>query len=119
MPSLRVVMLVVGSRGDVQPFIALGKRMRDEHGHRVRIATHAVFGDWVRQHGLDFYPIAGDPKELMAMQVNNEFLSYAYIKDGLTTKRAWIRALLETSWDACTPPPCRPTPAPRALRAPR
>lgn len=41
-PRLSVVMLVAGTRGDVQPFIALGLGLR-EHGHRVRLATHAVF----------------------------------------------------------------------------
>lgn len=27
-PPLRVVMLIVGTRGDVQPFVAIGKRMQ-------------------------------------------------------------------------------------------
>lgn len=42
-PRLNVVIQVAGSRGDVQPFIALGCALQREHGHRVRIATHAAF----------------------------------------------------------------------------
>jgi len=57
---------VVGSRGDVQPFVALGQELRS-YGHRVRIATHSVFKDFVQKAGLEFYPIGGDPAELMAV----------------------------------------------------
>ena len=57
---------VVGSRGDVQPFVALGNELQ-RHGHRVRLATHAVFDKFVRDSGLDFYPIGGDPTQLMAV----------------------------------------------------
>lgn len=59
-------MQVVGSRGDVQPFIALGTALQ-QYGHRVRLATHDVFADFVRKSGLEFYPIGGDPEELMSV----------------------------------------------------
>jgi UDP:flavonoid glycosyltransferase YjiC (YdhE family) len=52
--------------GDVQPFLALGQELQ-RVGHRVRIATHDVFQDFVRKTGLEFYPIGGDPSELMAV----------------------------------------------------
>ena len=65
---LNVVIQVVGSRGDVQPFIALGTELQ-RFGHRVRLATHNVFGDFVRNSGLEFFPIGGDPAELMAVSM--------------------------------------------------
>ena len=54
-PSLNVVIQVVGSRGDVQPFIALGKVLKDTYGHRVRLATHPTFKDFVIENGLEFF----------------------------------------------------------------
>ena len=63
--KLKIVIQVVGSRGDVQPFIALGNDLQ-RHGHRVRIATHDVFIDFVRKAGLELYPVGGDPATLMA-----------------------------------------------------
>ncbi|RZC19718.1 Sterol 3-beta-glucosyltransferase UGT80A2 isoform B [Glycine soja] len=62
-PPLNIVMLIVGTRGDVQPFIAIGKRMQD-YGHRVRLATHSNFKEFVLTAGLEFYPLGGDPKVL-------------------------------------------------------
>lgn len=64
---LNIVIQVVGSRGDVQPFIALGNGLQ-RHGHRVRLATHDVFEQFVLQAGLEFFPIGGDPTQLMAVR---------------------------------------------------
>lgn len=67
---LNIVIQVVGSRGDVQPYVALGMELR-HHGHRVRLATHDTFCDFVRSSGLEFFPVGGDPAELMAYMVKN------------------------------------------------
>jgi sterol 3beta-glucosyltransferase len=48
---LHFTCLTIGSRGDVQPYIALCKRLKAD-GHRVRIATHLEFKDWIE--GVSF-----------------------------------------------------------------
>jgi UDP:flavonoid glycosyltransferase YjiC (YdhE family) len=53
--------------GDVQPFIALGTQLQRK-GHRVRLATHQNFEKFVQQTGLEFYPIGGNPEELMSVR---------------------------------------------------
>lgn len=52
------MILIVGSRGDVQPFIALGKGLKAA-GHRVRLSTHVNFREFVSENGLEFYPLKG------------------------------------------------------------
>ena len=68
-PPMNVVIQIVGSRGDVQPYVALGLLLKKKFGHRVRIATHPVFKDFVTENGLEFFSIGGDPAELMAFMV--------------------------------------------------
>jgi UDP:flavonoid glycosyltransferase YjiC (YdhE family) len=63
--KLNIVIQVVGSRGDVQPFIALGNELQ-RSGHRVRIATHGTFEGFVRESGLEFYSIGGDPTQVIS-----------------------------------------------------
>lgn len=67
-PRLRFVFLLVGSRGDVQPYVALGVRLK-EAGHYVRVAAHECFREFVEGQGLGFAHLAGDPKELMRVSL--------------------------------------------------
>ncbi|MBK7217546.1 MAG: glycosyltransferase [Candidatus Promineofilum sp.] len=57
--------LVAGSRGDIQPYIALGLGLQ-ARGHTARLATHAIFADWIRGHGLEFAPVEGGPDGRLA-----------------------------------------------------
>ena len=70
-PPMQIVMLIVGTRGDVQPFVAIAKRLQD-YGHRVRLATHANFKEFVLTAGLEFYPLGGDPKVLAECMLSNQ-----------------------------------------------
>jgi Glycosyltransferase family 28 N-terminal domain len=64
-PPMNIVIQIIGSRGDIQPFIALGKKLKG-YGHSVRVATHPVFKQFVTENGLDFFSVGGDPAELMS-----------------------------------------------------
>lgn len=57
-PSMKIVILVVGTRGDVQPFVNLGLELKNR-GHTVRVATHSEYRQDVVKEGLDYYPLAG------------------------------------------------------------
>lgn len=71
LPPMQIVILIVGTRGDVQPFVAIGKRLQ-EYGHRVRLATHSNFKEFVLTAGLEFFPLGGDPKVLAGYMVKNK-----------------------------------------------
>lgn len=62
--SLHFTCLTIGSRGDVQPYVALCKELQKD-GHTCRIATHPEYEQWVTEHGIEFRSIGGDPGELM------------------------------------------------------
>jgi UDP:flavonoid glycosyltransferase YjiC (YdhE family) len=54
---MKVTLIAIGTRGDVQPTVALGIGLR-QAGHDVRVATHPPFEGLVRERGLDFAPVA-------------------------------------------------------------
>ncbi len=98
--SLRITCLTIGSRGDVQPYIALCKGLIAE-GHKPKIATHAEFEPWVRKHGIDFAPVEGDPAELMRICVENGMFTYSFLREASLRFRGWIDELLSSAWTAC------------------
>lgn len=61
---MRVLIVTMGSRGDVQPYIALGQGLQAA-GHVVKIATHCNFQSFVEEHGLLFAPLNADMRALM------------------------------------------------------
>lgn len=103
-PPMNVVVQIVGSRGDVQPFIALGKVLKKKYNHRVRIATHPVFRDFVTENGLEFFSIGGDPAELMAFMVKNPGLMPGMdsLKNGdVGKRRKGIYEIVTGCWRSC------------------
>ena len=49
---MTILIVAIGSRGDIQPYIALGKGLRSA-GHAVRILTNGEFGELVAAHGIE------------------------------------------------------------------
>lgn len=74
MPSKHFVCLTIGSRGDVQPYIALGKGLQKE-GHTVTIVTHEEYKEWVTGFGVGHRTAGGDPTALMKLSVENKVCS--------------------------------------------
>ncbi|MET3988090.1 glycosyltransferase [Streptomyces sp. PvR034] len=70
---MQVTLVVTGSRGDVQPFIALGTTLMSR-GHSVVLATHGDFEKLVRESGLDFAELPGSPKDFLAHPALTEAL---------------------------------------------
>ncbi|KAE8451366.1 hypothetical protein EG329_003995 [Mollisiaceae sp. DMI_Dod_QoI] len=103
-PKLNVVIHVVGSRGDVQPFVALGKVLKATYGHRVRLATHPTFKTFVEENGLEFFSIGGDPAELMAFMVKNPGLmpGFESLKSGdVGKRRRGMEEIVLGCWRSC------------------
>ncbi|KAM3267582.1 sterol 3-beta-glucosyltransferase UGT80A2 isoform X2 [Capsicum chacoense] len=101
-PPMQIVMLIVGTRGDVQPFTAIGKRLQD-FGHRVRLATHANFKEFVLTAGLEFYPLGGDPKILAEYMVKNK----GFLPSGpseIPTQRNQMKEIIYSLLPACKEP---------------
>jgi UDP:flavonoid glycosyltransferase YjiC (YdhE family) len=60
---MRIAIIASGSRGDVQPYIALGKGLL-EAGHRVKMLTHDSYEKLISAYGLEFDVLHGNPQEV-------------------------------------------------------
>lgn len=75
-------MFTIGSRGDVQPYIALGLRLIKD-GHKVVIITHSwstitntltsdEFKKWIEGYGIEHRQAGGDPTALMKLSAEHK-----------------------------------------------
>jgi sterol 3beta-glucosyltransferase len=92
--------LTIGSRGDVQPYIALGLGLKKE-GHQVTIVTHEEYKEWVEGFGIEHRTAGGDPGALMKLSVEHKMFSPEFFKESLTNFRQWLDELLVDAWEQC------------------
>jgi sterol 3beta-glucosyltransferase len=61
---MRVGIIAAGSRGDVEPYLALAVGLA-RAGHGVRLVTHEDFAPLVQAQGIEFWPIGGRVQEIV------------------------------------------------------
>lgn len=67
---MHITILALGSTGDILPYTALGRGLK-ESGHQIRFITFEGFGLDVKKLELDFHSIPGDPRSLIAQGGSN------------------------------------------------
>lgn len=73
MRGKRIVMVSSGSRGDVQPYLALARGL-NEQGMDVILATHTAFAAAVRSESVPFRPLAGDPHAMLDSEIGKRWM---------------------------------------------
>ena len=81
---MRICILTVGTRGDVQPYVALGTALRAA-GHEVKLATLGRFEALVRAYGLEFALFEESPLSFLERVIasGGSFLRRAYETKGI------------------------------------
>ena len=59
---MKITIATVGTRGDVQPYVALGLGLQSA-GHQVQIATDPLFQAFIENYGLGFTAVNADPRQ--------------------------------------------------------
>ena len=72
--TLRIAIVSFGSRGDVQPYVALGLGLKHA-GHAVRVVTQRDSESLVREYGLDYGAVAGDIRAMMQSDVGQQMIN--------------------------------------------
>jgi sterol 3beta-glucosyltransferase len=104
---VNILILTVGSRGDVQPYVALGRGLRTA-GHTVAVATNVRFEAFVTGNGLGYAPLSDDltalldsPEGRAATEDMGSFLTGARTVIKLLKRTRPIQqALMRDGWDA-------------------
>ena len=86
--ALHVVIVTVGSRGDVQPYLAMGLALQ-KRGHRVTMALEARMAPLARQFGLATAHIEGDFGGLMFEKGTHEVLARGNLHEIATLLGCW------------------------------
>ncbi len=66
-----ITILTTGSRGDTQPYIALGIALK-KAGHHVRIAAFENYEAFVKSYGLEYLPIKGDVSKIVTSDIGKD-----------------------------------------------
>jgi UDP:flavonoid glycosyltransferase YjiC (YdhE family) len=89
-----VLLLVIGTRGDVNPFLALGEQL-GARGYHVRVATHDAFAAVVRRCGFEFVRVRGDPKLWMELVANKSLTNMVSSFHMLSQYRTMMSCIME------------------------
>ena len=65
---MNITILTYGSRGDVQPFLALAVGLQ-RAGHQVKLAAPYRFETFINEYGVSCVPLPGDP-EIISQRLN-------------------------------------------------
>ncbi len=99
----RIAIHTLGTRGDVQPYVALGQGLR-EAGHQVCLATSPQFESFVTGYRLAFAPLPGDLVDLLATPLGRQAVSGRHRVSALFKLmrqiRPMYRRLLDAQWAA-------------------
>lgn len=100
MSGKKILLLTLGTRGDVQPFVALALGLQ-RAGHQPIVGTDAHFESFVRSHGLEFRPITARFLELVNSQAGAQAIAGKGNKLGLMRQAmSIIREMLDGAWQA-------------------
>ena len=98
-------MIAYGTRGDVQPAVALGKGLQAA-GHAVRVAASANFEEWIAGHGLEPAVASVDIQAMMESEGGQEWVERGHnpLVQTRIMKRLfsrWGRPMMVDAWRAC------------------
>ncbi len=65
---MRILLMTYGTRGDVEPFLALAQGFV-KAGHTARLAAPETYASLAAKSGVEYIPLPGDPEQLSAAMV--------------------------------------------------
>lgn len=95
--SQHILILTAGSRGDVQPYVALGKGLQ-RGGFEVTIGTDPTFSALVVGHGIKFAPLRAPFAQMVQTDAGRDALSGKKSFD-LKQIKPMLRQMMDDAWE--------------------
>lgn len=96
---MNILIFTFGSRGDVQPYVALGAALR-AHGHAVTVSTGQGFDEMIESHGLASAPASIDFRQIIKSQEMQAALRSVSGKfKAMRAFKGLVRQQFEDMWD--------------------
>lgn len=70
---MKIAILTLGTRGDVQPYAVLGRALKQQ-GHQVTFSTAKNFEALVKSYGIDFVPVEADYQAILNSEEGQKIL---------------------------------------------
>lgn len=70
---MKITIFAAGSQGDIQPCVALAKGLK-QNGFQINFAAPSDFAEFITKHGLEFTPLRGDIRKIMASETGRKFM---------------------------------------------
>ena len=99
---MRITIISLGSRGDVQPFIALGVGLQKTGRHKVRFAGPDNFEALAKEYSLNFFPLGIDTQKILGTDgIDPDQNILLWFWEVLRSMKPQIERIAENTWLAC------------------
>lgn len=95
---MHIVLMATGTRGDVQPMIALGLALKAV-GHQVKVVAGSNFKSWVESYDLEFYPTV-DIEAAMQSELGIKWVESTSPFEQFNTMKALADSIIEPTIEA-------------------
>ena len=75
---MKIALLTLGTRGDVQPYAVLGRAFA-EHGHDVTLSTGNNFASLAQEYGVQFIPVQADFQALINSEEGKAMMKNVFL----------------------------------------
>ena len=99
MRRMRLLVVSLGTRGDIQPFIALGLGLQ-RRGHQVIAASHREHEPLVASYGLEFRDAGSSMREILESDLGRDWIDSS---DSLFRYAKTVTRVMEKMWAEALP----------------
>jgi sterol 3beta-glucosyltransferase len=99
---MRITLLSLGSRGDVQPFIALAVGLQKTGRHKVCLAAPDNFEALAKEYSLNFFPLGVDTQKILGTDgIDPDQNILLWFWEVLRSMKPLTERIAENTWLAC------------------